>query len=167
MKGNPRPKTAASRVRPGPTSDRLAAPNEIAPLWNRKSGPRYEGCAKDLDLTVAELGAAAGISTGMLSKIENGTISPSLVTLNALARALNIPISRLFSETDERRDCSFVKRVRVCDRAPRQQGRTLYDLLGHSLGGTIAVEPYLITLKNDAVALYRFSAMPASSSYTC
>ena len=107
---------------------------------------------KDLDLTVAELGAAAGISTGMLSKIENGSISPSLATLDSLARALNVPISRLFSETEEQRDCSFVKAgqgVRI-ERRGTKAGHK-YDLLGHSLGGSIGAEPYLITLKSDAV----------------
>ncbi len=107
---------------------------------------------KDLDLTVAELGSSAGISTGMLSKIENGSISASVVTLNALAQALNVPISRLFSETEEQRDCSFVKAgqgVRI-ERRGSKAGH-LYDLLGHSLGGAIVVEPYLITLKRNAV----------------
>ena len=64
---------------------------------------------KAIDLTIAEMGAAAGISAGMISKIENGIISPSLGTLDAVAKALNVPISRLFAETDKRRDCSFVK----------------------------------------------------------
>lgn len=107
---------------------------------------------KDLDLTVSELGSAAGISTGMLSKIENGSISPSLATLDAVARALNVPISRLFSEREEQRDCSFVKAgqgVRI-ERRGTKAGH-LYDLLGHSLGGSIGVEPYLITLKTEAV----------------
>jgi transcriptional regulator with XRE-family HTH domain len=112
---------------------------------------------KALDLTVAELGVAAGISAGMLSKIENGTISPSLATLGALATALNVPISRLFAETEERRDCSFVKAgngVRI-ERRGTKAGH-LYDLLGHSLSGEIGVEPYLITLKRDAVAYTNF-----------
>jgi transcriptional regulator with XRE-family HTH domain len=106
---------------------------------------------KSLDLTVAELGAAAGLSTSMLSKIENGAISPSLATLNSLAKALNVPISGLFAESDERRDCSFVKAgtgVRI-ERRGTKAGH-LYDLLGHSLAGEIAVEPYLITLTKDA-----------------
>ena len=88
----------------------------------------------------------------MLSKIENGSISPSLVTLNSLAKALNVPISRLFSETEEQRDCSFVKAgqgVRI-ERRGTKAGH-MYDLLGHSLGGAIGAEPYLITLKSDAV----------------
>ena len=120
-------------------------------------GAEVRRLRKSLDLTVAELGVAAGISAGMLSKIENGAISPSLATLDALAKALNVPISRLFAETEERRDCSFVKAgrgVRI-ERRGTKAGH-LYDLLGHSLAGDIGVEPYLITLKQDAVPYTSF-----------
>jgi transcriptional regulator with XRE-family HTH domain len=114
-------------------------------------GTEVRRLRKALDLTVAELGTAAGISAGMLSKIENGTISPSLGTLAALAKALNVSISSLFAETDERRDCSYVKAgqgLRI-ERRGTKAGH-LYDLLGHSLAGEIGVEPFLITLKQDA-----------------
>lgn len=114
-------------------------------------GSEVRRLRKSLDLTVAELGTAAGISAGMLSKIENGTISPSLATISALAKALNVSIGSLFAESDERRDCSFVKAgqgVRI-ERRGTKAGH-LYDLLGHSLAGQIAVEPFLITLKQDA-----------------
>jgi transcriptional regulator with XRE-family HTH domain len=114
-------------------------------------GTEVRRLRKSLDLTVAELGRAAGLSTGMLSKIENGTISPSLATLSALARALNIRLSGLFAESDERRDCSFVKAgsgIRI-ERRGTKAGH-LYDLIGHSLAGDLGVEPYLITLKKDA-----------------
>jgi transcriptional regulator with XRE-family HTH domain len=124
----------------------------VARTLESEIGTEVRRLRKEFDLTVAELGSAGGISTGMLSKIENGSISPSLATLNALAKALNVPISRLFRETDEQRDCSFVKAdtgVRI-ERRGTKAGH-LYDLLGHSLGGEIAVEPYLITLKSDAV----------------
>lgn len=128
------------------------APSEVTRSLESGIGAEVRSLRKDIDLTVAELGAAAGISTGMLSKIETGSISPSLATLNSLAKALNVPISRLFSEADEQRDCSFVKAgqgVRI-ERRGTKAGH-MYDLLGHSLGGTIAVEPYLIALKSDAV----------------
>jgi len=134
------------------------APSELSarPL-EASLGFEVRRLRKSIDLTVAELGAAAGISAGMLSKIENGSISPSLGTLDALAKALNIPISRLFAETDERRDCSFVKAgagVRI-ERRGTKAGH-LYDLLGHSLGGRVGVEPYLITLAEDAVPYTHF-----------
>lgn len=127
------------------------APNEVVRSLESEIGTEVRKLRKELDLTVAELSAAANISTGMLSKIENGSISPSLGTLNSLANALNVPISRLFSEREEQRDCSFVKSgqgVRI-ERRGTKAGH-LYDLLGHSLGGSICVEPYLITLKSDA-----------------
>jgi len=107
---------------------------------------------KSIGLTITELGAAAGISPGMISKIENGSKSPSLRTLYALAKAVNVPLARLFAETDERRDCSFVAAgagVRI-ERRGTKAGH-LYDLLGHSIGGAIGVEPYLITVGEDAV----------------
>ena len=41
-------------------------------------GAQVRRFRRSMDLTVAQLGMNAGISAGMLSKIENGTISPSL-----------------------------------------------------------------------------------------
>lgn len=157
-----RPKKQASQTRRLQSSkDDLRtgshAPKEEIHSLETEIGIEVRRLRKELDLTVAELGTAAGISTGMLSKIENGSISPSLATLDALAQALNVPISRLFSEREERRDCSFVKAghgVRI-ERRGTKAGH-LYDLLGHSLGGPIVVEPYLITLKTEAVPYTNF-----------
>ena len=69
-----------------------------------------------------------------------------------------MPISRLFAETDERRDCSFVKAgtgIRVEERRGVKAGH-LYDLLGHLLSGIIGTEPYLITLAEGAVPYAHF-----------
>jgi transcriptional regulator with XRE-family HTH domain len=120
-------------------------------------GAEVRRLRKSLDLTVSELGAAAGFSASMLSKIENGTISPSLATLKSLASALNVPMSSLFFVSEERRDCSFVKAgsgVRI-ERRGTKAGHQ-YDLLGQSMAGDIAVEPYLITLKKDAAPYTHF-----------
>lgn len=106
----------------------------------------------ELDLTVADLASAAGISVGTLSKIENGLISPSLATLQAISGVLNVPISSLFTTFEEKRDCSFVPAgggVRI-ERRGTKVGHQ-YELLGHALGGEVAVEPYLITLSEEAV----------------
>jgi transcriptional regulator with XRE-family HTH domain len=140
--------------RNGPSS----ANNEL-PIRSLEAGIGAEvrRLRKSLDLTAAELAASSGISTGMLSKIENGAISPSLGTLDALAKALNAPISQLFAETEERRDCSLVKAgtgLRI-DRRGTKAGH-LYDLLGHWIAGEIGVEPYLISLKKDAVPYTNF-----------
>lgn len=120
-------------------------------------GAEVRRLRKSLDLTVTELAAATGVSAGMLSKIENGAISPSLGTLQALANALHVPLTQLFTETEEQRDCSFVKAgtgVRI-ERRGTKAGH-MYDLLGHSLSGDVAVEPYLITLSKEAVPYTHF-----------
>ena len=64
---------------------------------------------KKLGLTVTDLANATGISSGMLSKIENGNISPSLSSLQALSGALGIPLTALFRGFEERRSASYVK----------------------------------------------------------
>ena len=51
-------------------------------------------------LTIAEVSTLAGISRGMLSKIENGQCATSLDTLHRLARSLGISLSALFRDVD-------------------------------------------------------------------
>lgn len=109
------------------------------------------------ELTVSDLALAAGISAGMLSKIENGQISPSLATLQAVAQALNVQLTQLFASFEEQRDCSFVRAGQgvTIERRGTKSGHQ-YSLLGHGLGGPVVVEPYLITLHEDAAPYTAF-----------
>jgi len=114
-------------------------------------GAQVRALRRRLDLTGAELAEEAGLSAGMLSKIENGTVSPSLESLEALARALNVPITSFFAGYEERRDCSHVRAGQgvTIERRGTKAGHQ-YQLLGHSISGDIVVEPYLITLTGEA-----------------
>ncbi|MHA7971900.1 helix-turn-helix domain-containing protein [Rhizobium sp. CAU 1783] len=108
---------------------------------------------KKLGLTVADLAAATGMSVGMLSKIENGNISSSLSTLQALSKALSVPITAFFRGYEEPRSASFVKAgegVNIERRGTRAGHH--YSLLGHIENNTsgVAVEPYLITLNAES-----------------
>ncbi len=154
----PRRKSVARNPSSEPELRTGSAAPEVAPSSIEIGiGAEVRRLRKSLDLTVAGLAAAAGLSTGMLSKIENGGISPSLATLDALAKALNVPITQLFTDADERRDCSFVKAgqgARI-ERRGTKSGH-IYDLLGQSLEGEIAVEPYLITLAEGAEPYTQF-----------
>jgi transcriptional regulator with XRE-family HTH domain len=115
-----------------------------------------------MDLTIAELAKLAGLSTGMLSKIENGVASPSLATLQALSSALNIPVTAFFRKFEEERDASFVRAGEglVIERRGTRAGHQ-YQLLGHSLGKSISVEPYLISLneKSEVFPLFQHTGM--------
>nr|WP_211110235.1 helix-turn-helix transcriptional regulator [Acuticoccus mangrovi] len=117
----------------------------------RALGAHVRRLRRQRDLSVADLAHACGLSIGMLSKIENGQTSPSLTSLQALAGALNVPLSTLFSEFEEERDCSFVpagQGVHIERRGTR--AGHVYELLGHALNGDITVEPYLISFHDDA-----------------
>jgi len=108
---------------------------------------------KKLGLTVTDLSNATGISSGMLSKIENGNISPSLSSLQALSRALGIPLTMLFRGFEERRSASFVKSGEGLniERRGTRAGHQ-YSLLGHidDNSSGVLVEPYLITLTAES-----------------
>ena len=108
---------------------------------------------KKLGLTVTDLSNATGISSGMLSKIENGNISPSLASLQALSRALGIPLTALFRGFEERRSASYVKSGEGLDieRRGTRAGHQ-YSLLGNidDNSSGVQVEPYLITLTAES-----------------
>ena len=115
-------------------------------------GVQIRNLRRQLDLTVADLAGAAQTSVGMMSKIENGQISPSLGTLQRLAGALNVPITALFSTFEEKRGASYVRANQgvVIDRRGTKIGHR-YELLGHMDAGDVVVEPFLITLTKEAV----------------
>ena len=107
------------------------APPEPERTLERAIGTHIRDLRQRFHLSVAHLAGAASISTGMMSKIENGQISPSLSTLQALAQALNVPITNLFSAFEEKRDCSFVQGgAGRGDRAARHQGRPCLSAAG-------------------------------------
>jgi transcriptional regulator with XRE-family HTH domain len=101
----------------------------------------------DLGMTVVEVAKQAGLSAGMLSKIENGNTSPSLATLKALSRALNVPVTSFFRKFEEVRDATFVKAGEglVIERRGTRAGHQ-YQLLGHTMGKPFSVAPYLVAL---------------------
>ena len=117
---------------------------------------------KKLDMTVADLAKLADLSAGMLSKIENGMTSPSLDTLQALSRALHVPVTAFFRRYEEERDATFVRAGQglAIERRGTRAGHQ-YQLLGHTLRKNIAVEPYLITLteKSDVFPIFQHAGV--------
>ncbi len=62
------------------------------------------------ELSARQLAEASGVSAAMVSRIENGQVSPSISTLSALADALKVPLVSLFRETtSDHSDYTFVK----------------------------------------------------------
>ncbi len=121
-------------------------------------GRQVRAFRRQLDMTVVEAAKRAGMSPGMLSKIENGMTSPSLATLRALSQALNVPVTSLFRKYEEQRDATYVKADQglLIERRGSRAGHQ-YRLLGHNIGGAVSVEPYLVTLteKSEVFPLFQ------------
>jgi transcriptional regulator with XRE-family HTH domain len=155
-------KATAARTAPStPRQDNLAtassAPADLAGTLEQRIGREVRALRTRLGLTGSAVAGSAGISTAMLSKVETGQISASLGTLDAIATALNVSLAALIAGTEIRRDCSFVQAGQGLgiDRRGTKAGHR-YELLGHSVGGSVAVEPYLITLTEDAAPYTSF-----------
>ena len=123
-----------------------------------KIGAEVRQQRKNQDMTTALLADSAGLSQGMLSKIETGQTSPSLATLSSLAEALAVPISSFFSASEKSRDVSYVpagEGIQIDRRGSR--AHHIYQLLGHAVRGPLVMEPYLITLDSTSKTFDEFS----------
>jgi transcriptional regulator with XRE-family HTH domain len=133
----------------------LQNPHELVGKDNRLEisiGHQVRELRRKLQMTVAELAKLADLSQGMLSKIENGAISPSLATLKSLSRALNLPVTTFFRKYEEQRSATFVRAGEGLniERRGTRAGHQ-YQLLGHTTQSkSVVVEPYLITLTEES-----------------
>lgn len=125
-------------------------------------GREVRAFRRKLDMTVVELAGLASLSAGMLSKIENGVTSPSLATLQSLSEALHVPVTALFRKFEEERDVTLVRAGKglTIERRGTRAGHQ-YQLLGHTVGKNIAIEPYLITLtaESDIFPVFQHSGL--------
>jgi|SRR5579884_2539826 len=139
-----RNKRRAAAVPRGRTDNRIeTALGQVVREFRKRGG-----------LGISELARRAGLSPGMVSKIENGAISPSLASIRALAKALQVPVTSLFREFDEITDATFVRAGEGS--IVHRDGLSLsheYRVLGHTTAKGIAVEPYLMTYADDAKVL--------------
>ena len=116
-------------------------------------GKEVRAFRKQQKLTVVDLAEATGLSIGMLSKIENGNISPSLTTLQSLAHALSVPLTSFLRGFEETRSAVLTKAGKGVETERRgTRAGHQYNLLGHigSNASGVVVEPYLITLSEKS-----------------
>jgi len=131
-------------------------------LLEQAIGREVRAFREKLGLTISELAKSSGISAGMLSKIENGSTSPSLSSLQALSKALHVPVTALFRSFEELHDATFVRAgegLKIERRGTRAGHQ--YQLLGHTPHGPLVVEPYLITLteKSDVFPIFQHDGL--------
>ncbi|WP_050795787.1 XRE family transcriptional regulator [Frankia sp. EUN1f] len=101
----------------------------------------------DRGLTLAELAARSGVSSAMISKVENASISCSLTTLDRLAETLDVPVTSLFRGADAAREAVFTRAgtgPRITQRGTRVGHE--YTLLGALRGPHKRMEAHIVTL---------------------
>lgn len=101
-------------------------------------------------LTIAEVSQRAGISRGMLSKIENAQTATSLDTLEQVANALGVTLAHLFRNYGQPQgEAQLVKKNESMEvvRRGTKRGHT-YHLLAYDQGPRKLFEPFLITLQD-------------------
>lgn len=64
-------------------------------------GEKIRNIRKSKNLTIVELSEQINVTSGYISQIERDLISPSLSVLKRLSDALNVPLSSLFTESND------------------------------------------------------------------
>jgi transcriptional regulator with XRE-family HTH domain len=103
-------------------------------------------------LTIADVANLAGISRGMLSKIENAQTATSIETLSRLAQALGVSLATLFRGYDVRSgSAQLVKHGEGMEvvRRGTKRGHT-YHLLAYDQGPKKTFEPFLIAIDHES-----------------
>ena len=113
----------------------------------RVVGGRVRELRQSLNMTMSAFAAAAGISLGMLSKIEHGQSAPSLSTLVRLAGAAAVPLTALFRGLDEEHDLVIVRAGEGHEIHHEGGGPgRLYQDLGTLRGPNRVIEPMITTI---------------------
>lgn len=86
----------------------------------------------DKGLTLDEVATASGVAKGILSKVENFRVTPTLPTLAKLCEALGVKLSTLLDGLDARPRLSIVRKdERKRLERDRTQSNIDYDSLAH------------------------------------
>ncbi|GGB85387.1 XRE family transcriptional regulator [Marinobacterium zhoushanense] len=110
-------------------------------------------------LKITDVARIAGLSQGMVSKIENAQVSTSLETLSRLCDAIGLPISQLFSSYDHPTGNAQLTKAgegKEVVRRGTDKGHT-YQLLNTQRGKKSSYEPFLITMDDASEVFPTFS----------
>jgi transcriptional regulator with XRE-family HTH domain len=109
-------------------------------------GDRLRGIRAQMGLSIRALAEMSGLNVNTLSLIENGRTSPSVSTLQQLAKSLQVPISAFF-ETDHGEKKAVFQKNGTRPRAAFTHG--LMEDLGAGMS-RFGAEPLIVTLNPSA-----------------
>lgn len=106
---------------------------------------------KQRGLTLEDLARAANLSKGLLSKVENNKVSPTIATLIKISQGLQVPVSSFFDEIDQGSTPLSLVRARQREGQDKvaTSGPYSYQSLT-SLRGRKILEPFFVTYFPDS-----------------
>ena len=120
---------------------------------------RVKSKRTEQSLKITDVARIAGLSQGMVSKIENAQVSTSLDTLSRLCDAIGLPISQLFTDYDRPEGTAQLTKAGAGMEVVRrgtEKGHT-YQLLSYPRGKKKSYEPFLITMDDASEVFPTFS----------
>lgn len=138
--------------------DQLEPTAVTSPLLTLALGSTVRELRQRHKLTIAQVSEQAGISRGMLSKIETGQITPGLDSLSRIARALGVSMSMLFRHYDAPTgSAQHVKKGQGMEvvRRGTKSGHS-YELLAYDQGPVKLFEPFMITMEEPSESFPTF-----------
>ena len=136
-----------AKARPAPSPGVSQAPGV-----SQQIGATARRLRNSLGLTLGEVAKRANLSAAMLSRLENGGVSPSLESLAALTSALGVPLAQLFGDVGKPRGgAQHVPKDEGLEvvRRGTKRGHT-YQLLAADRGPRRVFEPFLVTLNDKS-----------------
>lgn len=116
-------------------------------------GKRLKSIRKKEGYTISSLANSAGVSNGLISKIENGRTIPSLPVLLELISALKIDVSTFFEGVEKKTGAKFIhikkEDQQFLEKELEAEGFSYYQIFGKSLNA-IGFEAVLLTVSPNS-----------------
>lgn len=71
-------------------------------------GKRIKGLRKESNKTISEIAILAGVTAGLISRIENGRTIPSLPVLLNIIKSLNIEVAEFFNDMSQETGSKYI-----------------------------------------------------------
>ncbi|MFN3326947.1 MAG: helix-turn-helix domain-containing protein [Bryobacteraceae bacterium] len=108
----------------------------------QRVGPLLRGLRESRGLSVRTLAARAGFSPSFISQVENGLASPSIASLERIARCLNVSLVQFFQATEASSD--LILRLEQRPRLESQWSNAKIESLWSSANSSL--EPVMVTI---------------------
>lgn len=116
-------------------------------------GKRIRDIRKKQAITISALANSAGVSNGLISRIENGRTIPSLPVLLELINALNIDVSTFFEDVEKKAGAKYIHikqdEQQSLEKEIEAEGFTYSHIFGKSFNA-VGFEAVLLTISPNS-----------------